>query len=185
MNYLEKLAVALKGLPTKEKDDILEYYREYLEDGGLSDAEAVESLGTPEELATKIKTDYYTENGEQVPPYEPQHTTAYRVLILALIIITLPLTLPFFGGIFFSLFMLIFVFSILMLLATAAGVAFFIYGLFTLFHTFWSGLFFTGLGIIFIGLMFLVIPGIIFVTKKVIQGIVALSRWLVQLWERI
>lgn len=183
MNYLEKLQLALKGLPEQEKNDIMEYYREYLEDGDLSDQEATDRLGKPEDLAEKVKTDYYTENGEQ--PYVQQHTTAFKILIIALVVLSLPLTLPFFAGIFFTLFTIIFVFSILMLIATAAGVAFFIYGLFTLFHTFWSGLFFTGLGIIFIGVMFLVIPGILFITKRVIQGIVHLSRWLVRLWERI
>ncbi|GAP02879.1 membrane protein [Fructobacillus pseudoficulneus] len=184
MSYLTKLEKELKGLPDQERNDILEYYREYLEDGGLSDQEASTTLGTPEELGEKVKNDYYTENGEQVPPYS-QHTTAFKILITVLVVLSLPVTLPFFGGLFFTLFMLLFVFIILLLFATAAGVAFFIYGLFSIFHTFWSGMFFTGLGIFFIGLMLLAIPAILFVTRKVIRGVVELSRWLVRQWERI
>lgn len=54
--YLTQLGAALADLvPAKEREDILRYYEEYLDDAGPErEAEVMRELGSPQELARKI-----------------------------------------------------------------------------------------------------------------------------------
>ena len=54
--FLDRLFGLLSDLSQEERDEALAYYREYIEDAGLENEEAImEELGTPEEVAAEIK----------------------------------------------------------------------------------------------------------------------------------
>lgn len=58
-DYLFEVEKNLAGLPAKERQDVIEFYREYLLDGDFVRRSTIEQeLGTPKQLAVKILADY-------------------------------------------------------------------------------------------------------------------------------
>lgn len=56
--FIDRLAQLLADIPPEERDEALTYYREYIEDAGLENEEAImQELGSPEEIAAAIKVD--------------------------------------------------------------------------------------------------------------------------------
>ena len=56
--FIDRLAQLLADIPPEERDEALTYYREYIEDAGLENEEAImQELGSPEEIAAAIKGD--------------------------------------------------------------------------------------------------------------------------------
>ena len=50
--FIDRLAQLLADIPPEERDEALTYYREYIEDAGLENEEAImQELGSPEEIA--------------------------------------------------------------------------------------------------------------------------------------
>ncbi len=60
--YLQKLEQLLYGIPAEDREEALQFYRDYLEDAGENAGEVLRSLGTPEELAKSIRKDLYGDN---------------------------------------------------------------------------------------------------------------------------
>ena len=53
--FMIELERLLRGLPSDEREDALNYYREYIEDAGFSDRDDVtDKLGTPKQVARSI-----------------------------------------------------------------------------------------------------------------------------------
>lgn len=62
--YLDRLSRLLADISYEEHEEALSYYREYLEDAGIENEQhAMEELGTPEQLAQKIR-EGLSEKGE-------------------------------------------------------------------------------------------------------------------------
>ncbi|KJY62100.1 MULTISPECIES: DUF1700 domain-containing protein [Lactobacillus] len=60
-DYIFELEQDLSGLPEKERQDVLEFYREFLLDGDFVRRSTIEQeLGTPKQLSIKILADYST-----------------------------------------------------------------------------------------------------------------------------
>ena len=56
--FIDRLAQLLADIPPEERDEALTYYREYIEDAGLENEEAImQELGSSEEIAAAIKVD--------------------------------------------------------------------------------------------------------------------------------
>ena len=58
--YLDSIRSKLTGLPEKDIDSAIEYYEEAIEDrieDGLTEEQAINAVGTPEEIAEKILMD--------------------------------------------------------------------------------------------------------------------------------
>jgi uncharacterized membrane protein len=58
--FLESIRSQLRGLPEEDIEKSLDYYAEMIEDrveDGLTEEEAVEAMGTPEEVASQILMD--------------------------------------------------------------------------------------------------------------------------------
>ncbi len=65
--FLNQLSTLLSDVPTEERDEVLAYYREYIEDAGLENEEAIlEELGTPEAVATEIKSGMLNRNNQDI-----------------------------------------------------------------------------------------------------------------------
>ena len=65
--FLDQLFGLLSDISPEERDEALAYYREYIEDAGLENEEAIlEELGTPEEVATEIKSGIFNKNNQDI-----------------------------------------------------------------------------------------------------------------------
>ena len=63
--YMERLEQLLGVLPLEEREEALQYYHDYFDDAGVENEEKViRELGTPEEVAAKIRAGFAGESGE-------------------------------------------------------------------------------------------------------------------------
>ena len=63
--YMERLEQLLLVLPEEEREEALQYYHDYFDDAGVEKEETViRELGTPEEVAAKIRAGLAGESGE-------------------------------------------------------------------------------------------------------------------------
>ena len=70
--YISELEHYLSDIPAKERQDVVEFYREFLLDGDFVRRSTIESeLGTPKQLARKILADYSISD----IPKDNQHET--------------------------------------------------------------------------------------------------------------
>lgn len=122
--YLGRVRDNLAAFPSEERDNAIAYYREFFEDAGEDNEQAViASLGTPEKLAENIlkesglnKDDKRTDeeiHSESNPVFTPpvsnkspeSRTDSSRIaVIVILLIITFPVWIGFVAGIFGVLF---------------------------------------------------------------------------------
>ena len=65
--FLDQLSILLSDVSPDEKEEVLAYYREYIEDAGLENEEAIlEELGTPETVAAEIKSGMLNKNNQDI-----------------------------------------------------------------------------------------------------------------------
>ena len=65
--FLDQLFRLLSDISPEERDEALTYYREYIEDAGLENEEAIlEALGTPQEVAAEIKSGIFNKNNQDI-----------------------------------------------------------------------------------------------------------------------
>ena len=63
--YINRLEQLLLVLPMEEREEALQYYNDYFEDAGIENEEnVILELGSPEEVAAKIRAGYVGEHGE-------------------------------------------------------------------------------------------------------------------------
>ena len=63
--YMEQLDMLLRDIPHTERQEALKYYEDYFEDAGKEhEADVIEELGSPEELAKKLREDLKHEESE-------------------------------------------------------------------------------------------------------------------------
>ena len=79
---LERL---LRGLPSDEREDALNYYREYIEDAGFSDIDDVtDKLGTPKQVARSIlgeSVEKHVEVQKEKKDVKSGASTLWRILL--------------------------------------------------------------------------------------------------------
>lgn len=64
-DYLQRLEQLLYNIPAEDREEALQFYKDYLEDAGPeAEEEVLRSLGTPEELAESIRKALYGDNAE-------------------------------------------------------------------------------------------------------------------------
>lgn len=166
--YLMDLAANLAKLPDADRQDALEFYREYLADAGLKTRSDIEAaLGTPKALSRKIMADQSIKDNEQ-PIKHPTPRSSWRtvwMVILAIVAITSPLT---FGIALAAIATLIaavivtftFSFTIIVLIMSlvVAAIALIITGVASLPSSIFTGLFYLGSGLTLLGLFIVVAP---------------------------
>lgn len=65
--FLSQLFELLSDVSPEERDEALAYYREYIEDAGLENEEAIlNELGTPQEVAAEIKSGILNKNNQEM-----------------------------------------------------------------------------------------------------------------------
>lgn len=189
--FLDRLFGLLSDLSQEERDEALAYYREYIEDAGLENEEAImEELGTPEEVAAEIKSGIlikgnsseqersqqekqhtFTDDQFQKPS-EPQKNSNTALIVLAVIVAVLlsPVWIGLLGTIFGVVFGflasiagLILGFGIGGLVCLFVGIILFFAGFPTIFHNLLGGVAMIGGGLVVtaIGILFLLFTGLL------------------------
>ncbi|WP_338231880.1 DUF1700 domain-containing protein [Companilactobacillus muriivasis] len=193
--YIDEFEIYLHQLSDKEKQDVLEFYREYIIDANLQSSDAIiNELGTPKHLARKVLADYSikmseenyqnVDNGQMTSNQRfSKNLKMIGLVILALMaspvaimiaIILIPLILLFLGlGVLFAL---LFLFMIAM--SVVGGIGSIFVGLSVIFQSFGTTVFYVGMGLLILGADFFIIPIIVALLKWFFSVIVIFFRWL-------
>ena len=95
--FMIELERLLRGLPAEEKEDALNYYREYIEDAGFSDIDDVtDKLGTPKSVARSIlgeSVDKYVEEQKESKSVKSGMSSFWRIMLY---ILAAPFAIPMF-----------------------------------------------------------------------------------------
>lgn len=85
--FIQRLEILLQDISEEERTNALEYYTDYLEEAGEQEEQAILELGSPEKVASIIKTNLlreaqdrtsdgeFTENGYQTPEFDEKYKT--------------------------------------------------------------------------------------------------------------
>lgn len=109
--FLRQLERLLYDIPESERREAMEYYQNYFDDAGPEkEAQIIEELGSPQEVASSIKRNLFGENYEeydyetqtkQKDPYgRPTNNTSRNILIATIVVLTFPLWIGLIGGAF-------------------------------------------------------------------------------------
>ena len=183
--FLNELSAALHGLPREERYRTLTYYDELIDDrmeDGQSEEDAVESLGSPEQIAREIL-------GEEEPPVSTG--TGRKVWMIILLV----LGFPFWGSlllaaaivllcVYICLFLPAFVLGVMALaflagaLIGVVGTPFLIWDVGLLTGGLPAGLFQLGMSVALLGLAVLSALGFYFTGKVTVKAGRAIWRWI-------
>jgi len=193
--YIDEFKIYLHQLSEKEQNDVIEFYREYIADAGLTKSdEIINALGTPKNLARKVLADYSIkmseENYKNVDDGKMTSNERFKknVGMIGLVLLALmasPIAIPIALVIILMLALVVglaFFFILLFLFLVAASVicgigAIFI-GLSVIFQSFPTTILFVGAGLLILGIDFFLIPIIIALFKWFFSVVVIFFRWL-------
>ncbi len=185
-DYIEELDALLAQLDTNERQDVLDFYQEYLQDGHFdSYNDCVAELGTPRQLARKVLADYSIKNstaGSRSKTEKPKDDVK-TIWLIVLALLSTPITIP-----LAAVAMAVFIAAGAVSFAAVASVlaivvAFVITGAFSLiaglavtFSHFWVGLFYLGVGLTVVGVLIMLVPVFQVTINGVIHGMTGLSK---------
>lgn len=182
-NYLAELEQLLHQLRPSDKDEAMDFYREYLMDADLTTyQQCIDELGTPKQLSRKILADYSIKADETSTNYSDNKNSRSNIRLIwwiALALLASPLALPVFIALVTSaavafalvvtLFVVIATFGITSLVLVIAGIG-------ILLQSIWTGLYYIGGGLLILGIMLVVIPVTMSLLKWLIAKIAQLSK---------
>lgn len=182
-NYLAELEQLLHQLCPSDKDEAMDFYREYLMDADLTTyQQCIDELGTPKQLSRKILADYSIKADETSTNYSDNKNSRSNIRLIwwiALALLASPLALPVFialvtgAAVAFALVVTLFVviatFGITSLVLVIAGIG-------ILLQSIWTGLYYIGGGLLILGIMLVVIPVTMSLLKWLIAKIAQLSK---------
>ena len=184
-DYISELEQNLVDLPAKDREDVVEFYREFLLDGDFVRRSTIDTeLGTPKQLAINIMADYSTkEDSAPAKPETPKSNLKASWYIL-LGICAAPIGIPLILAILFVIFFLLSVFFGLFFALVAFLFKFFVGGglnflrsLALLFTSNWpTGCIYLGKSLICIGVILLLMPFIIKLGKILIAKCTQIIR---------
>ena len=92
--FMRRLEILLSDISKEERDEALQYYRDYFEDAGAEhEAEVIRELESPEKVAETIKADLKREFQDVQEP--PKTSNGLKILLIVLIVlIGAPIILP-------------------------------------------------------------------------------------------
>lgn len=191
--YFNQLRNHLRGLNDDEIDDVLSFYREYAEDGGLTGERLVQEFGTPKQLARRVLIDYsirYDDvvDGDVPPTGESGRRQANNRIrrqmnllwIVLLGLLTSWMWIPAVFMILLGLFMvlLLLVVVVIVLIATGvAGIFGIIGGIAVVFQSWATGLWWFGIGLILIGIQFVAWPVGLYILKVALDGLITFVKF--------
>lgn len=156
--YMRQLEVALSRIAREEREDILEYYNEYFEEAGPEkEKEVIQSLGTPQNLASQVKAQCAVRNleGQEAPTVKKGLSTIWMVVLgIFAAPIALPLAIAAAAVVFSLVLVAVCVLFTIVITAIAmfiAGVVTTVLGFASLFTVPLTAMFFIGIGLALMG----------------------------------
>lgn len=182
--FLEQLRVALGKLPQYEIDQSLAFYAEMIDDrieDGLSEEEAVATLGNVQEIANQIIAET-----PAIPKAVAKAKTGNRTLNIVLLIVFSPIWVPIALSLIAAAFTVYLSVWIVIFSLWAAVVALLASGLFALVATFFclgmgfplTALFSAGAGLVCIGLGLFSIFGVLAASKGLFNITKRFAKWI-------
>ncbi|MCX7578592.1 DUF1700 domain-containing protein [Leuconostoc falkenbergense] len=182
-NYLTELDQLLNQLYHSDKEEALNFYREYLMDADLITYEAcVGELGTPKQLSRKILADYSIKADEKSADDTNNKNSRSNIKLIwwiTLALLASPLALPVFiilvtlvavcFALVAALIAIIIALGLTGMLAVISGVG-------VLLQSTWTGLYYIGCGLTILGIMVAGIPAGVALLKWLINKTAKFSK---------
>ena len=192
--FLSALSRGLSGLPRREREERVSFYREMIDDRieeGMPEPDAVASVGTVEGTVSQILAER-----PAVVSETPKKSGGGRVWVIVLLVLGFPVWFPLLlsgfailfsvfvtaASVTFSLFVALWAVDVAFAAGAVGGVGSFFVLLFT--GQFASAFFTLGAGLISGGLAILLFFGAVAATKGLWRGIAGICRWIVGLFKR-
>lgn len=185
--FLDALSRGLSGLPRREREERVNFYREMIDDRieeGMPEPDAVASVGTVEGTVSQILAER-----PAVVSETPKKSGGGRVWVIVLLVLGFPVWFPLLLSVFvtaasviFSLFVALWAADVSLAAGAVGGVGSFFVLLFT--GQFASAFFALGAGLISGGLAILLFFGALAATKGLWRGIAGICRWIAGLFKR-
>ncbi|USZ60534.1 DUF1700 domain-containing protein [Lactiplantibacillus plantarum] len=182
-DYLSKFNALLVQLTDDERDEVVEFYHEYLLDAAIANYDdCVAELGTPKQLPRKVLADYsirFNENlNANTSKRQKSQATVRTIWLIVLALLSTPITIPALIAIlavFFALAVTVFAFVIaagaILIGVTILAFAMLTAGIGIFGQSLWVALFYLGSGLAIIGAELLVLPLFIWLISVILQGI--------------
>ncbi|RDF92309.1 DUF1700 domain-containing protein [Leuconostoc mesenteroides] len=182
-NYLAELEQLLHQLHHSDKEEAMNFYREYVMDADLVTYEqCISELGTPKQLSRKILADYSIKADEKSTDDTTSKNPRSNIKLIwwiALALLASPLALPVFivlvtlAAVGFAV---LASFIAVVIALTLSGVVSAIIGVSVLLQSIWTGLYYIGCGLLILGIMLTVMPAGIGLLRWLIDKTVQLSK---------
>lgn len=191
-DYIEEFRSLLGQLSQDERDEAVDFYTEYLQDGGYDSYDAcVRELGTPHQLARKVLADYSIrtlnepqENGtRQQRPKNDVKTIWLIILAVISTPVTIPLAMGIIGlsiGVFFGALGILVGLIALVVSVVFGGIGGLVVGLGVIWSDPWLGMLYIGIGLMIVGILVMLSPVFSVAFNGIIRGVTNFSRWAYQ-----
>ncbi|GHP14634.1 membrane protein [Lentilactobacillus fungorum] len=189
-DYIEEFRTLLGQLDQEERDEAVNFYEEYLEDGHFTSYnDCVRELGTPRQLARKVLADYSIKTLENPQPNATRSQRSKNdvktIWLILLALLSTPVTIPlaivaaalFIAGIAVTGALIISIAAVFFA-AILTGVVSFAVGIGIIINSFWTGLFYLGIGLFVIGFLIILTPMFKAVVNGLIRGVTLFSKWI-------
>ena len=190
--FLDDLAYRLSYMDKIEKDDIINYYNELIEDGietGKTESEVIADLGSIDNIIKRVDPNnknkvsddriYYDEYDEKTnTEKKPENKKLSRNDKLVLGIVIAVVTFPLWFGLLMGLIGLLIGIVCGSIGIGVVGIACIFSGFVAMSGSFASGLFIAGAGFILMGLDVIIIPLIVKLIKWLIGLVIKFVKWL-------
>ncbi len=192
--FFRQLQGHLKGLTEEEQTDVVEFYREYASDAGLTGEKLIREFGTPKQLARRVLVDYsirYDDIIDNDAPDENESTRVQQtkrvrrqmnllwVVLLALLTswAWIPAVLMILAGLFVLVVMVVLT-IFLLALSAVVGVIMLVGGVGVLSQSLAVGFFWIGIGLILTGIQFIAWPIGLLILKVALDGLINFVKFL-------
>lgn len=184
-HYMEEFKSLLDQLTVDERTEVTHFYQECLQDGHFDSYNAcVKELGTPRQLARKILADYSIK-ASTAPRTTSSKNDVKTIWLILLALFSSPVAIPLIvvagallvaviavaGALIISLIAIFFAAVISGLWSAAIGVS-------TILIQVWTGLFYLGIGLSFIGILVMLVPAFKNSIDRLIHKMTLFSKWL-------
>lgn len=197
--YIQALQRLLLQLTTAEQQDVVSYYREYLQDAGITTYQgAVDELGTPQSVARKALADYSIKMNNRTARETANKRTTGRegtkenvrmIWLIILALLSTPITIPLvlvlgalvigFGGVVIGL---VAAGLAVLFAGFVVGVVGVVVGLAMVWTAPAVGLFYLGLGLMALGVSWLLTEGVVWCARKLIVALAQFAKWAYNRW---
>ncbi|WP_268912607.1 DUF1700 domain-containing protein [Lentilactobacillus sp. SPB1-3] len=187
--YIDELTVYLRDLNDEERQDAVDFYSEYLQDGNLTGYdEAVNELGQPKQLARKILADYSIKENDAVADSKQANkkpkSDAKTIWLITGALLSTPVTIPIaIALVATGIGLLIAVLGIalglaLLLIGLLIAAAASVFAGITLIPTNgWIGMYYLGIGLVIFGIFTIAIPLGKWIVDWIVHLMSKLSKW--------